>query len=127
MLEYRRFLQDVKNLEFIRNQETADSAVKAIIGMLASSVEDGHARELTKSLPEPLTYERLRSRQAREIAPNLGQFIGQIRTRLRLGQDEARKLIDTVFHTTKEVVGMNVISDIEGDLPKDVAEEMERC
>lgn len=126
MVTYKKFLQDVKSLEFVTNNEMADSAVKAILGIVASSLQEEQAIRLAENLPEPLTFEKLRSHQKRAIAPTLKEFVSEISAQFRLDYNQAHELVDTVFHTTKEVVGLNVISDIEEDLPSDVAEEIER-
>lgn len=126
MVKYDRFLQEVKSLDFIRNQEMADAAVKAVLGMLASSMNENHARRFTNNLPDPLTYERLVGHQAKPIAPSLGQVIGEISTIFRIDYDQAHRLIDTVFRTTKQAVGENVLTEVESDLPSDVVNEIER-
>jgi hypothetical protein len=47
-------------LDFISDEPMGDAVVKAVMGILASSLEQGLAHALAESLPEPLTYERLR-------------------------------------------------------------------
>lgn len=124
--EYGRFIGDVKTLDFIGSEELAESAVKAVLGVLVNSVEDEHARKLTEKLPEALAYERLRGSRARTEAPSLDEFITEIGRKLQLDHDQAHRLVDTVFHTTKTSVDEEIIEEIEEDLPNDVAEELER-
>ena len=99
-MEYSRFVNEITNLDFIGSTDKADAVIKAILGILASSMDDDHARKLTGKLPEPLTFEKLRGHQAKTA-------------------------VDTVFRLCKEAVGEDTISEIEYDMPPDVAEELE--
>src|SRR5436309_1356740 len=62
-MDYQQFIQETRKLDFIPDEETADAAVKAALGVLASRLDEEHARKFTAKLPEPLTYERLRGHQ----------------------------------------------------------------
>ncbi|MBI1912916.1 MAG: DUF2267 domain-containing protein [Deltaproteobacteria bacterium] len=127
MVEYKRFLQDVKVLDFITTSDEADAVVKAVLGILASSMEEPEARKFTGNLPQPLTYERLRGMQTKTIAPSLDQIVSEIGNQFRLENDQAKRLVDTVFHTTRTVIGENVLTEVESDLPTDVAKELENA
>lgn len=126
-MEYQKFLSDVENLGYFDDLETADAAVKAVLGILASSMEEEQAKRLIERLPEPLSYERLRGHQARPIDITLEEYISEIGAEFNLNDDNARELVDTVFHTTKEAVGEDAITELELDMPSDVAEELENA
>lgn len=127
MVEYKRFLQDVKVLDFITTSDEADAAVKAVLGILASSMEEPEARKFTGNLPAPLTYERLRGMQTKTVAPSLDRIVSEIGNQFHLENDQAKRLVDTVFHTTRTVIGENVLTEVESDLPTDVAKELENA
>lgn len=54
-MEYEDFIRAVSELDFIQDEEEADSAVKAALGILASRLDEEEARKLTEYLPNPLT------------------------------------------------------------------------
>lgn len=124
-MDYRSFLEGVKKLAFIRTDEKADAAVKAVLGILASSMNREQAEKFTARLPEPLTISTLRSHQARPLDITIEEFFDEIGAQFRLNPDQAKILVDTVFRLAKDAVGEDTITEIEFDMPPDVAEELE--
>lgn len=124
-MEYSRFLDEVGKLHFIRTGERADAAVKAVLGVLASSMGEAEARRFTGRLPEPLTYEKLRGHQARPVDITIEEYFAEIAAQFKISPEEAKTLIDSVFRLTKEAVGEDLLSEIEYDMPPDVAEELD--
>jgi uncharacterized protein with GYD domain len=100
-MEYQSFLDELKRCEFIRDEATADAAGKAVLGILASSMDEGEAHLLTRFLPEPLTLERLRGHQARQLGLTTPQFVEEIRRQFKLRDREAGLLILTVLNAAK--------------------------
>ena len=62
-MEYQDSLQAITSLEFIEEQEAADNATKAVLGMLASRLKEAEAKKLTENLPVPLSLANLRGHQ----------------------------------------------------------------
>ncbi|MBI5642722.1 MAG: DUF2267 domain-containing protein [Deltaproteobacteria bacterium] len=126
-MEYQKFVNDVENLGFIKDPDTADAAIKAVLGILASSMEEPQARKLTEKLPEPLTYDRLVGHQARLLDISIDEYVAEIGTQFGLNDDEARELVDTIFHNTKKAVGEDTLTELEYDMPSEIAEEFENA
>jgi uncharacterized protein (DUF2267 family) len=103
-MEYREILDEIKKCDFIPDDETAAAAEKAVLGILASSLEEEEARNLTRYLPEPLTLERLRGHQERRLDITLPQFVAVMGEQLNLSEREACLLILTVLNTVKASV-----------------------
>ena len=124
-MDYTRFIDEVKKYGFIGSEEGADSIVKAALGILASSMSEEQARKLAARLPEPLTFERLRGHQARPVDITIEEFFSEIGAQFRISPDEARTVIDEVFRLAKEAIGEDAASELEYEMPPDVAEEFE--
>lgn len=124
-MDYRSFIEGVKKLSFIRTEERADAAVKAVLGILASSMNREQAEKFAARLPEPLTVENLRSHQARPLDITIEEFFDEIGAQFKLNPDQAKILVDTVFRLAKGAVGEETITEVEFDMPPDVAEELE--
>ena len=124
-MDYQKFLDTVKRLQFIRTEAAADAAIKAVLGILASSMNREQAEKFVSRLPEPLTIETLRSHQARPLDITIEEFFDEIGSEFKLNPDQAKKLVDTVFRLTKDAVGEETITEVEFDMPAEVAEELE--
>ncbi|RJP23244.1 MAG: DUF2267 domain-containing protein [Candidatus Abyssobacteria bacterium SURF_5] len=118
-MEYDRFIEEVKNLEFIPNRDTADAAVKAVLGILASRLEEAEAQKLVEKLPGPLTLERLRGHQVRPEKISVEEYIIEIAQQFRIAGDQAETLIKTVLHLAKDLLGDETMSELEHALPSD--------
>ncbi len=103
-MEYEKFTDAVQKCEFITDPEIADAAVKAVLGILASSLEEGEARRLAESLPEPLTLERLRGHREGRLRIALPQFISEIGEQFRLTDAQAALLIMTVLRKAERAL-----------------------
>ncbi len=124
-MEYAKFIDEVGKLDFIGDEGRADALVKAVIGILASSMDEGTARKFTEGLPEPLTFDRLRSHQARPVEMTIEEFFSEIGAQFRITPDQAKTAVDVVFRLVKEAVGAHAVSEAEYSMPPDVAEELE--
>lgn len=124
-MDYQKFLDTVKRLQFIRTEEAADAAIKAVLGILASSMNREQAEKFVSRLPEPLNIKTLRSHQARPLDITIEEFFDEIGAEFKLNPDQAKKLVDAVFRLTKDAVGEETITEVEFDMPAEVAEELE--
>ncbi|MBI1912177.1 MAG: DUF2267 domain-containing protein [Deltaproteobacteria bacterium] len=119
-MDYQNFIREVNRLGFIRaNPVKADAGVKAVLGILASMMEEPDARQLTERLPEPLTFEKLYGHQANIKRISADQYIEEIREQLNLKSDEAREFIRTVLHITREMLGNGLLIELGKKLPSD--------
>lgn len=126
-MDYERFVQEVQKLDFIRDRETADAAVKAVLGTLASRMNEMDARKLTDRLPEPLKYENLRSHQRRDLGISPDQQVGVIQAQFRLKEEQARILVDTVLRCTRDMIGEDLFFELSEHMPSEWAETIQRA
>ncbi|TVP66602.1 MAG: DUF2267 domain-containing protein [Nodularia sp. (in: Bacteria)] len=117
-MEYERFVDAAGKLPFIPDRETADAAVKAVIGVLASKLEDEQAHQLSDNLPEPLNYERLHSHQIRKLPISADEYIAVICEQFKLDDIQASQLIQETLRVTKEAV-KDKINEFTSRLPAD--------
>jgi uncharacterized protein (DUF2267 family) len=126
-MEYEDFIRAVSELDFIHDEEEADSAVKAALGILASRLDEDEARKLTEYLPNPLSYEKLRGHQLTDTDISAEEFISEIADQFNLDEDQAQELINTVLQIAKEAIGYDTIVELEQHLPEDWAEVFENA
>lgn len=124
-MEYKALVKSVSRLDFIETEEVADAAVKAALGIMVSRLNEDEARRLTSYLPEPLTFEKLRSHQARDLKINREEYVSEIATQFKIREDEARTLIKTVLQTTKENLPQDQVQELEDNIPDDWATLMD--
>lgn len=53
----------IQSLDYINDDQTAKETVKAVTGIIASSVDEQTARDFTAALPKELDYDTLRGHQ----------------------------------------------------------------
>lgn len=117
MMEYEKFIQAAQSLPFIQDQTTADAAVKAVLGILASKLHEPEARDFTADLPEPLSYDRLHSHQARRLPISVAEFVEVISHQFQLDPEQSRQLIITTLEVTKSALEEETIQEVVRDLP----------
>jgi uncharacterized protein (DUF2267 family) len=118
-MEYEEFLDEIESLDFIPDAETADAALKAVMAILVSRLDEPEAQKLTEKLPRPLTFERLRRDQERQENLSVGEFIMDIAQQFRLSEDQAEALIKAVLRLIRDAVGDETILELEEALPSD--------
>ncbi|RJQ80627.1 MAG: DUF2267 domain-containing protein [Desulfobacteraceae bacterium] len=118
-MEYTQIIEKLKQLDFIQEDAKADAAAKAVLGIVASSLDEENARRLTEPLPEPLTIEKLRSHQENPTPVSFEDCAAELEVQFNLQKNEARDLIHTVIDTAKEAIGSENIAAIRGSLPED--------
>jgi len=126
-MEYEDFIRAVGELDFIQDEDEADSAVKAALGILASRLDEEEARKLTEYLPNPLTYEKLRGHQLSDLDISAEEFISEIADQFGINEDQAHELVSTVLQVAKEAIGYETIVELEQHLPEDWAEVFENA
>ncbi|WP_243374172.1 DUF2267 domain-containing protein [Geotalea sp. SG265] len=121
-MEYHSFIEQVMELPFINDEKAADSALKIVLGVLASKIDEKWARELTNTLPPQLDFATLRSHQQAPVQLSIDDFFALVGTELHLDWQQARDLVGKVFHCVKESDdGADIMEEIETQLPDDWA------
>lgn len=118
-MEYEQFVEEVKKLDFVENEEMADAAIKGVIGRLASRLQEPEAHKFSEELPEPLSYEKLRGMQAYPTNISAEQYVEDVRQQFRISHENAEILVKTILHLTKEAIGEDTLKEVEKDLPSD--------
>lgn len=126
-MDYRRLMDTMNQSGVFADQERADAAVKAVIGILASRMSEHDARELSSRLPEPLTYDKIRHRQGWQLGISFDQYRYEIAGQFHINTDQAQRVIGSVFHLLKEEIPGDTLHKWEQHLPVDWAEQMEQA
>lgn len=118
--DYREFIQEVNALDFIKDEATADAAVKAVLGILVSRLEEPQAYRLTETLPAPLSLGRLRGHQtATALMISFEQYIKEISVQFRLNYEQAHLLVNTVLRRTRKTIDRTLLDELITHLPPD--------
>ena len=105
-MDYSTFLDKIQSLDFIEDRETADAAMKAVLGIYMSSIDEDRARKLAENLPEPLTLENLRGQQRTKTQVTPEQYL---QDQFSISRAQTRELIPTVFNVLlHEKLGMEL-------------------
>ncbi|HAR63671.1 MAG: DUF2267 domain-containing protein [Candidatus Margulisiibacteriota bacterium] len=125
-MDYQEFIREVESLDFIKDQETADAAIKASLGILVSRIPEPQAKKLAEELPDPLTYEKLRSHQKGiQLSISVDETVAELSKQFGFNNIQSRQLLNIVFGAAKDAVGDDTIDDIEEKLPDDWVEMLE--
>ncbi len=108
-MNYENFIQEVRKLDFMQDDQAADSAIKAVLGILASRMEEPGAKKLTENLPNPLTLEKLRGHQATPTRISADDYVSGIADEFSLDNSQSKGLINKVLHVTKDTIGQDTI------------------
>ena len=121
-MDYQDFIDEVEELDFIDDREDSEAAVKAVLGVMVSHIDEDLARKIVTRLPEPLTMHKLRGHQARVVPLSPDEFVAEISAVLKLDPDQARQVIDAVFHVAKAIAGDDEFEKVKEKMPGDWAE-----
>ncbi len=117
-MDYQEFIDDIKELDFIEDEETADAAIRAVLGILASSLEEEDAKTIVSSLPEPLDMTNLRGQQAGVTPVTFDDCVVQVGRQFNMDEEDARVLVDTVLRSTRAALGGDKLAQVEEILPE---------
>lgn len=121
-MEYDQLIQSVKKFTFIGgNEERADAAVKASMGLLASRMSEQDAKEFANYLPEPLTLNTLRSHQQNPNRESLRDYFQIIATQFNTDAAEAQSMVEAVLHAAKESLSPQQFNSWKQKLPAEWA------
>lgn len=122
---YEDYLDAVEDLDFVEDRGTADAVVKAILGIVASSLDERRAKKLAAHLPDPLTIGKLRSHQAQKLDITVREFAAEIAAEFGYTDQEAMEAIQTVLHVAKSSISESTLMEIEDNLPRNIRLLME--
>ncbi|MGA1874162.1 MAG: DUF2267 domain-containing protein [bacterium] len=120
-MEYQDVINEVQNLGFIKDQNMADAATKAVLGILASAVEKRYAQILTANLPDPLTFEKLRGQQRQIVKLSIDSYLTELGNQFKISKEQAAELVNTVLHIAKEAIPREDLAQLRESLPPDVS------
>jgi uncharacterized protein (DUF2267 family) len=123
---YDNFVNAAASLSFMPDEETAEAAVKAVLGILASRLEEPEAQRLVSTLPEPLSLENLRGHQMNATELTVEQYYGTLATQFGITSDQAQVLAVTVLRLVKEALDVEGMREVERSLPEDWTQLIER-
>jgi uncharacterized protein (DUF2267 family) len=118
-MRYETLIDRVRTLEFVDRRGLADALLKAVLGILASRLSAPAAKKLTRILPEPLTYSKLRDDQVRRDRGTVEQCFQQVSRQFNLSGDEAKRAVVTVIKAAKQGMDADLRRRILRDLPRD--------
>lgn len=116
---YHSFVEQINRLDFIPNEQTADSSLKAALGILISIMSDDHALRLTQELPGPLDYATLRGDQVGPIELSFDDAVTSLAVQLDLSAGQAWELMKRAIHCVKTSVDLDLMVELISELPQD--------
>ncbi len=119
-MQYDEMTKQVMQLDFIQDRDTADAALKAVWGVIASAVDEDTAREFTSELPDPLTQDKLRNHQARPTDTSPLDLVELIGNQFHLTSEQSRELIGWVIETGEQAMPEDSVERIRDALPEDM-------
>jgi uncharacterized protein (DUF2267 family) len=126
-MDYQEFIDDIKVLDFIKDDNTADAAIKAVLGIMAGSIKEEDAKFITGALPEPLRYQKLRGHRKQMTAVTFEQCISRIAQEFDMNESRARILTDTVLRSTRAALGGDRLGQVEEILPESWRDAIEHA
>lgn len=119
-------MEAVQALDFIHDDETAEKGIKAVLGILASKLDEQEAREFTAELPDYLDYETLRGHQEKPTPTSPYDTVEIIGNELNLEPGQANELMNEVISVTKQQA-KGEVSDIAAQLSEDWREALDQA
>jgi len=117
-MEYRDYIGCLARFGFIADERMADSALKSALGRLANEMQEPAAREMTKNMPVPLTYDRLRGHLQKESSNiSFQEYLQEIATQFRLSLSESTELIDAVLRFARNEMDRDTADLVLKSLP----------
>ena len=125
-MNYEDLLQQARSSELFQDQATMESAVKAVLGIFASRLDEEPARRFTSVLPKPLTYDVLRGGQANVTNITAGQYVDRVAEQFHLRREHAQRLISSLLRVVTENLPGDVFTIIRNNLPMDWNEFLQK-
>lgn len=127
-MDYRGYIDQVMKLPFINDEKAADSAIKTVLGVVASKVDEPEALRLTDILPPELNFATLRGHQENPVPLSAEEFITSVAVQHHLNWQQASDLVFRVIHCVKESKeGSRAVGECRTTLPADWGEILDRA
>lgn len=127
-MDYQELTRRVRRLDFIRDQQTADAAVKEILCILASRLPEEHAQKFTARFGSQVFVvgkEGSDLKKAENVS--VADIIVRLRSQYKLSVHQARILVRNVLYYAKEASGANALVEIRKSLPPDWADAIQNA
>jgi len=98
----------IQSLDYINDSKTAKETVKAVTGIIASSVDEQTAREFTAALPKDLDYDTLRGHQEYQNMDSPEDCIGVLKNQFGWHDEQAL----TAMWKVTNIVAQNAPGEI---------------
>lgn len=118
-MKYEDFLEQARRSEFFRDEKTIESAVKAVLGIMVSRLDEESARLLTSALPQPLTYDALRRPQARYRDITADEYVETIAEQFDLRKEHALRAVASILWIVKNELPREIYSQVSNTLTAD--------
>ncbi len=119
-MQYDEMKKRIMALDFIPDSDTADAALRAVWGIIASAVDEDTAGQVTSELPDPLVRDMLCGHPARPTGTRPTDFVELIANQFHLSPDQSRELIEWVIETGEEAMPEESVDRIRDALPDDM-------
>ena len=117
-MDYQEFIDDIRVLDFIKDERAADAAIKVVLGSMAGSIRKEDAKVLTSALPEPLHFSAPKGMQKNKAAVSFNQCISKIAQDFDINESRARILTETILRSTRAALGGDRLGQVEEMLPE---------
>ncbi|MBI5441766.1 MAG: DUF2267 domain-containing protein [Deltaproteobacteria bacterium] len=126
-VDYEELLEAARDVGFLSDEESAVSAVQAVLGILAGRLGEPQARAFVSHLPEPLSYEKLRGQQEDVTDLTADQYVTAIAEEFDVARRDAKRLICSVVGSALGPVEEAAFDRFERDLPEDWKALLREC
>lgn len=126
-MDYEEFLQDIESLDFVKDEDTADAAIKAVLGMMSSSLQEADAKKITAALPEPLNISKLRGHQAYPTPLSFEDGVRQIAQQFHMDETHAGTLVNAILRSTRAALGGEKLGQAEDILSESWSSAIEHA
>ncbi len=123
-MDYSEITRRVRMLDFIRNDQTADAAVKTVLDSLVHRLNDEQAHTLADKFPGQLALESFGCEDKKMETLSIADYIAGISTQFKISVYQARTLVRNVLYFTKEAFGTGMVLDLRC-MPADWAEAIQ--
>ncbi len=116
-MEYKEMIAEIRKLDYIKDDATADAAIKAVLGILVSNLDMQKAGEFLEDMPKPLTMEKMRGRRQRPLKISTAEYVREVSEQFNLPEAQSCELVSKVLHMAKDFLDPETVEDMEASLP----------
>jgi len=124
-MRYEDLISQARKSEFFSDEKSMESAVRAVLGILTSRLDEESARLFTSALPQPLSYETLRRPQRIYQRISANEYIETIADHFNLRKEHALRVVTSILWVVKSELSRDIYTRVSNDLPADWKELLE--